>query len=83
MTPTEQDKMSDEERINKQIQKRANKFRKLHPKLRKKDALYMVLDEMFDDLPDGAYFAAMAEYGFEGEDIIDCNERVQRLGFYK
>lgn len=74
---------SDEDRINRQIQARANKFRKLHPKLRKRDALYMVLDEMFDDMPDGAYFTAMAEYGFEAEDLIDCNERVQALGFYK
>ena len=76
-------KSKDEDRINKQIHKRAAKYRKLQPKLRKRDALYMVLDEMFDDLPDGAYFAAMAEYGYEGEDIIDCNERVQSLGFYK
>lgn len=76
-------KSSDEDRINRQIQGRADKLRSKNKRLSKKNALYMVLDEMFDDLPDGAYFAAMAEYGYEAEDIIDCNERVQALGFYK
>lgn len=73
----------DEDRITRQIHGRAAKLKSKHPKLRKRDALYMVLDEMFDDLPDGAYFAAMQEYGFEGEDLIECNERVIALGFYK
>lgn len=76
-------KESDEERINRQIKGRADKLRSLNRRLTKKDAMYMVLDEMFDDLPDGAYFAAMEEYGYYSEDIIDCNERVQKLGFYK
>jgi len=27
--------------------------------------------ELFDDLPDGAFFAAAAEFGLEPEDVID------------
>lgn len=51
-------------------------------KLTKKEARYIALDDMFDDLPDGAYFAAMVENGYEAEDIIQCNESVNRKGFY-
>lgn len=42
--------------------------------LSKERAEYEVLDDIFDDLPDGAYFAAMAEHGFEAEDIIEMEE---------
>ena len=52
-------------------------------KVDKRQALYMVLDLKFNDLPDGAYFAAMAEYGFEVDDIIECNDKAVELGFYK
>ena len=76
-------KQTDEQRTNRQIHGLVAKLRSEHPKLRKKDALYLVLDDLFDDLPDGAYFAAMEGYGLEAEDIIDANERVQALGFYK
>ncbi len=72
----------DEDNIDKQINKRAAKYSKKY-KVDDRLALYMVLEEMFDDLPDGAYFAAMEEYGYEAEDLIDCNERAQALGFYK
>lgn len=78
--------MNLEKRMNKKIDRaigdvlafaRRNKI-----KLTKKEARYVALDEIFDDLPDGAYFAAMAEYGYEAEDIIDCNENLNRKGFY-
>ena len=71
------------DRITRKINGEADKLRSLNKKLTKKDARYMVLDAMFDDLPDGAYFAAMQEYGYESEDLIECNERVVALGFYK
>lgn len=51
-------------------------------KLTKKEARYIALDDMFDDLPDGAYFAAMAENGYEAEDIIECSESINKKGFY-
>lgn len=51
-------------------------------KLTKHEARYIALDDMFDDLSDGAYFAAMAENGYEVEDIIECNESVNEKGFY-
>lgn len=34
-------------------------------------AEFELLNDMFDDLPNGAYFAAMAEHGFEPDDIIE------------
>lgn len=40
----------------------------------RRKAEFEVLDDVFDDLPDGAYFAAMEEHGFEAEDIIDLSE---------
>lgn len=37
-------------------------------------ALFDEFDKLFDDLPDGAYFAAMQEQGFEVEDIIELSD---------
>lgn len=51
-------------------------------KLTKHEARYIALDDMYDDLPDGAYFAAMADSGYEAEDIIQCNESVDKKGYY-
>ena len=51
-------------------------------KLTKHEARYIALDDMFDDLSDGAYFAAMAESGYEADDIIKYNESVNKKGFY-
>lgn len=36
-------------------------------------AEFQAYDEMLDSLPDGAYFAAMAEYGFDADEIIDLS----------
>ena len=35
---------------------------------------YEVADLMFDDLPDGAYFAAMEDAGFDIEDHLEFSE---------
>lgn len=51
-------------------------------KLTKQEARYIALDDMFDDLPDGAYFAAMVAEGYEAEDIIECSESINKKGFY-
>lgn len=51
-------------------------------KLTKKEARYIALDDMFDDLPDGAYFAAMESEGYEAEDMIECNESINKKGYY-
>ena len=32
-----------------------------------------VMADVFDDLPDGAFFAAMSEQGFEPEDLVELN----------
>lgn len=72
-----------EARIKRQIDGRAQKLKSKHPKLTKKTAKYITLDDMFDDLPDGAYFAAMEEHGYEAEDIIECHEAALKLGFFK
>lgn len=51
-------------------------------KLTKKEAKYIALDDIFDDLSDGAYFAAMESEGYEAEDIIELSESINRKGFY-
>lgn len=45
-------------------------------RLNKEEKRYLKFDEMFDDLPDGAYFAAMEEQGFYPEDIIELSESI-------
>jgi len=37
-------------------------------------ALFDILNEQFDDMPDGAYFEAMAEHGFDIDDILDLSD---------
>lgn len=70
--------------MKKDIDKQVNDMVELmvseNNKIPKKVAKYFVLDTIFEDLPDGAYFAAMAEHGYEPEDIIECNEKAQKLG---
>lgn len=51
----------------------AKKYAKEH-NVSERKAEFDVLDNLLDDLPDGAYFAAMAEQGFEVEDIVELSE---------
>ena len=51
-------------------------------KLTKRELRYIALDDMFDDLPDGAYFAAMESEDYEAEDMIERNESVNKKGYY-
>lgn len=37
-------------------------------------ALFEELDARFDSLSDGAYFAAMAEQGFEVDEIVELSD---------
>ena len=66
-------KLMNEGKFDKELSKRVAAYRKEHDVSERK-ARFMVLDDIFDDLPDGAYFAAMAEYGYEAEDIIELSE---------
>ena len=62
-------------KLKKQIDEEVDKLVAVnYGTMSKRKAKYLVLDAMFDDLPDGAYFAAMAEFGFEAEDIIALSE---------
>lgn len=58
----------------KEVAKKLARKKKISTRL----ARFIVLDEILDELPDGAYFAAMQEYGYEPEDIIELSE--QRIG---
>lgn len=40
----------------------------------KRKAEFEALNERYDNLPDGAYFAAMAEHGFEVEEIVELSD---------
>lgn len=42
-------------------------------KVSKRKAEFEVLNDIFDDLPDGAYFAAMQEHGFDIEEIVELS----------
>lgn len=44
------------------------------------EAKYLVLDGIFEDLPDGAYFAAMADQGLEADNIIELSESITEKG---
>lgn len=37
---------------------------------------YLECDERYDSLPDGAYFAAMEEEGFDAATIIELSESI-------
>lgn len=43
-----------------------NKSRRAHMK---------VMADVFEDLPDGAFFAAMGEQGFDVDDLVQLNEK--------
>lgn len=62
--------------IKQQVRSRAMKLQAKHPKLTYNEAKYLVLDHAFDDLPDGAYFAAMEEQGIDSEKLIKLNESI-------
>lgn len=63
-----------------QIKARAFKLQHQEPELGYQEAKYLVLDEIFTELPDGAYFAAMAEHGFEADTIIELSESISEKG---
>lgn len=44
-------------------------------RVNQRQAKFEVLDDLFEDLPDGAYFAAMEENGFDADAIIECSEQ--------
>ena len=77
--------------LEKQFNKRVNKLigeldkiaSKKGSKLTRREARYMALDTIFEDLPDGAYFQAMEDNGYESEDIINISERLNNKGWYK
>ena len=69
-------------RIDRELGNAKARARRNKIKLTKRELMYVALDEVFDDLPDGAYFAVMQEYGYEAEDIIKCNESVNKKGYY-
>lgn len=50
--------------------------------LSKKTVRYAALDSIYDELPDGAYFAAMDEHGFDADGIIRHNEILNGKGYY-
>ena len=58
----------------KHLRRLVNHYRLEHKGLSYRQAKFEVLDDLFDSLPDGAYFAAMEEQGYETEDIIECSE---------
>lgn len=66
--------------IKQQVRSRAMKLQLKNPKLTYPEAKYLVLDDAFDDLPDGAYFAAMDEQGMDADKIIKLSESVNRKG---
>lgn len=63
-----------------QVRGRATSLRIKQPKLTYDEAKYLVLDDIFTDLPDGAYFAAMAEQGLEADTIINLSESITEKG---
>ena len=55
------------------VDEKAKEYQAKH-KVSKRKAEFEVLNEIFDDLPDGAYFAAMEEHGFDIEEIVELSE---------
>jgi hypothetical protein len=66
--------------FKQQVRGRAMSLKLKHKKLTYDEAKYLVLDEVFDDLSDGAYFAAMAEQGMDAENIIELSESITEKG---
>lgn len=62
------------------VRGKAMSLRLRKPGLSYAEAKYLVLDEIFTDLPDGAYFAAMAEQGLEADTIINLSESITEKG---
>lgn len=41
---------------------------------KKRKAEFEALNDKYDDLPDGAYFAAMAEHDFDIDEIVELSD---------
>lgn len=65
---------------NIKLRGKATSLKLKHPKLTYAEAKYLILDDIFTDLPDGAYFAAMAEQGLEADTIINLSESITEKG---
>lgn len=66
--------MISEKRIKAGLQTRVKKYLREHEGITYRKAEYEVLNDLFDELPDGAYFAAMEEHGFDVEEIVKLAE---------
>lgn len=68
------------QQINKRALKHQNKAAMHGITITYREAKFMVLEDMFEDLPDGAYWQAFADNGYEPEDVINISDSLFEKG---
>lgn len=68
--------------FKQQVKGRAMKLQAKQPALTYDEAKYLVLDEVFSELENGAYFAAMSEQGLSDTKIMKLNDSIAEKGIY-